>query len=317
MSRSCDAELDAVQDLLEKAGVRTARVNSDELVPADLLADPQSRTVCVNGLWMSPTVTWVRHFTAHAIDSTGSVVHDMFLRESWQAVAWQLMAVSAATIRPRQPGMLSQLLLARQHGVAVPRTMLTTDPGRASAALQCPRLVIKAVDRHFVEASPGLLSGMFPVVVESRALSGDPATGPPVIVQEYVEHDVELRVYFVGGQVFCFEVDKESPADPWVAPDRVKVRCVAPSAAVATATVALASAMSLDYGAFDFLMRDGAPVFLEVNADGDWRWVERKVGTNSVTLAVARMLSERHHRTTGRGGAPFDLLAFLTRNKPL
>ncbi len=52
--------------------------------------------------------------------------------------------------------------------------------------------------------------------------------------------------------------------------------------------------MSLRYGAFDFLLSAGTPVFLEVNPDGDWRWAERRTRTTPVTLAVAAMLAALH-----------------------
>jgi hypothetical protein len=81
----------------------------------------------------------------------------------------------------------------------------------------------------------------------------------------------------------------------------------------------LASALALRFGAFDFLVRDGMPVFLEVNPDGDWRWAERKSRAMVVTLAAARMLTELHYemrqampRTVDRGIQPLDLLAFLS-----
>src|SRR5690242_6140643 len=113
---------------------------------------------------------------------------------------------------------------------------------------------------------------------------------------------------------------KDSPADPWTDPERVRVRLADPPAAVITATRLLASAMALRYAAFDFLIRDGTPVFLEVNPDGDWRWAERRSGTGPVTLAAARMLTELHHRvrralprTVDQGIKPIDLLAFLSK----
>ena len=95
-------------------------------------------------------------------------------------------------------------------------------------------------------------------------------------------------------------------------PGRVSVRSVAPPPAVAAATRLLAAAMSLTYGAFDFLVRDGTPVFLEVNPDGDWHWAERKAQTAAVTLAVAHMLSDLNRELrTSDDGRSFDLLAFL------
>jgi hypothetical protein len=58
---------------------------------------------------------------------------------------------------------------------------------------------------------------------------------------------------------------------------------------------------------------------LEVNPDGDWRWIESKAGVAPVTAAVTRMLCDAHrsNRRAVMGGegareAPFDLLAFLT-----
>ena len=279
---------------------------------------PANKTILLNGRWLAPTVTWLRHFSAQAIDegSTGQAP-GLFLRASWHSAADQLTAISGTSILPRRPALLAQVTLAQRHQIAVPQTIVTTDLGHARRAFGCQRLVIKAVDQHFVEAEPGRLTGIFPTVVERRDLPGGP--GPPVVVQEYVEHDAELRVYYAAGRIQAFEVDKDSPAAPWTAPEEVRVRPVDSPAAVVTATRLLASAMALRFAAFDFLIRRGRPVFLEVNPDGDWRWAERMSRTTLVTLAAARMLTELHHemrqdmpRTVDHGIKPLNLLAFLS-----
>ncbi|MEV7779981.1 hypothetical protein [Kitasatospora sp. NPDC088351] len=313
LSRACDGDLDAVQNLLGAAGIRSARLNAEELVATDLLVAPDGRAVRLNGRWLTPTVTWIRHFSVSAIESTRDPAHTVFVRESWQAAAGQLAAVSGTTIRPGRPGILSQLRLARRHRIAVPRTMLTTDPSHARDEFDCPRLVVKAAHHHFVEPAPGRLTGVFPTVVERdgpHGLPAGPCPGPPVIVQEYVEHEAELRVYYVAGRLHTFQVGKASPADPWTAPDRMEIRPVPPPPAVASATRTLAAAMSLRYGAFDFLISDGTPVFLEVNPDGDWRWAEQRTRTAPVTTAVAAMLAGLHRKALPSPGE-FDLLGFL------
>jgi hypothetical protein len=314
LSRACDEELDGIQSLLGKAGIAWARINADELTGAGLVIDTDDRAVRVNGRWLAPTVSWSRHFSARAIDETGDQDHDLFARESWQATAAGLAAIATTDAAPGPPGLLSQLAIARRHRVAVPRTIVTTDPGAAGESLRCPRLVVKAVGHHFTEAAPGRLTGRFPVIAERHELPRGSPGGPPVVVQEYVEHDAELRIYYLNGPVYGFEVSKDSPADPWIAADRVAVRPVTPPAKVVAATTLLANAMSLRYGAFDFLICDRTPVFLEVNTDGDWRWAERKAGTSAVTLAAARMLAGLHRqaRPAHRGTRPLDLLAFLT-----
>jgi hypothetical protein len=309
LSRTCDEDVDGVRALLGRVGIPVVRLDADTL--AGVLIDAGSGAVCAGGGWVAPTVTWTRHFSGLAVEGTGDPDADLFLRESWQAAAAALAATAVIDLAPAPRGLLAQLRTAREHGVAVPRTVVTTDLVRAGEIIGCRRLVVKAGHRHFTEATPGLLTGRFPAVVERRDLPAVSPAGPPVVVQEYVEHDTELRVYFLDGRVHGFEVDKSSPADPWLAPERVGVRVCTPPAAVVDATQVLAAAMSLRYGAFDFLVRAGTPVFLEVNPDGDWRWAERAAGTDAVTAGVAAMLAELH-RAALPAGPPVDLLGFLT-----
>ncbi|HUQ59590.1 hypothetical protein [Lentzea sp.] len=316
LSRACDEELGDVQALLATAGIPVVRVNADELADARLVIDAAAGTVRTDSGWSAPTVSWTRHFSCQAIEGTGDPGDDLFLRESWHAAAAALAALGAADVAPPPGGLLAQLRIARLHRVRVPRTIVTTDLAGARDAFQCRRLVVKAVHRHFTEATPGCLTGRFPAVVERRELLGGSRAGPPVIVQEHVEHDAELRIYYLDGRIHGFEITKESPADPWLAPGRVGVRMVTPSSAVAAATRLLATAMSLRYGAFDFLVRGGTPIFLEVNPDGDWRWAERGAGTGVVTLGVAAMLADLHREAAPADRAPpFDLLTFLSGHR--
>jgi hypothetical protein len=320
LSRSRDAELDAVGALLARVQIPTARVNADELASADLLIDPGRGAVRLDRRWLTPTVTWIRHFSERAIAGSDRPARDLFLRDSWRTAAAQLAALAPAAIGTRNPGLLEQLRAAEKCQVAVPRTVVATDLAAARDVLGADRrLIVKALDEHFVETDPGWLAGVFPVVTDSPRLPSAPRPGAPVIVQEYVEHDAELRVYYVGGQVHGFAVGKQAAADPWRAPGRVTARETELSAAVDVATRQLAEGLSLHYGAFDFLLRDQTPVFLEANPAGDWLWAERRAGTATVTLACARMLCDLHRlrrksRTAPgiRTGGRFDLLSFLS-----
>jgi len=224
------------------------------------------------------------------------------------------VAISAAGIGARRPDLLTQLRLATRRQVAVPRTVITTDPGRAARMIAAPRLIVKAAHRHFVEAEPGRLSGVFPTVVTRRELAAHGVPGPPMVVQEYVEHDAELRVYFAEGELACFEIGKAAPTDPWLAPGRITARATTAPAAAACAVRELAAGLSLRFGAFDFLLRGADPVFLEVNPDGDWRWLETRAGVEPVTMAAAILLRRLHRAAAGpghRGPRSFGLLAFL------
>jgi hypothetical protein len=315
LSRSRDPGLDGVARLLGRAGVAWARLDVDDLAGAGLLADPRRRAVRVRGRWLAPTVTWVRHFTARAARPGAPAAEPwrMFARDSWHAAAAGLAALSGVCLGASRPGLLAQLDTAARHGIAVPATVVGTDPAQAARLLAGPRLVVKALHEHFVEAAPGRLHGIFPVIVPRGTLAGWPAGGPPVVVQEYVEHEAELRVYYLDGQVHGFAIGKDAPADPWLRPERVSVAPATVPPAVTAAATALSGALGLRYGAIDFLIRDGQPVFLEVNPAGDWHWAETRAGVAPVTLAAARMLCDLHRAQVPGGpaaGRPW-LLGFL------
>jgi hypothetical protein len=299
VSRAGDVEVGAIVRRLQAAGIPVTRLDAETAASAGLIVDPHRRLVRIDGRWISPTVTWLRHFTPRAIPQDRGPLRRAYAADSWLALADQLDVVSAAVIAHREPGLLAQLATARSRGVAVPATIVTTNPAHVAGLLPGSKLVIKALHRHFVEAGPGLLHGVFPEVIDRRDLGRVPP-GPPVVVQEHIDHEAEIRVYHVHGQIAAaFAITKPDPAAPWLYPEQVMARQIEPPEAIAAAASAVASAMSIDYGALDFLVAQGEPVFLEVNLAGDWRWLETRVRKAPVTAAVSMMLRRKHEQVAG------------------
>jgi hypothetical protein len=322
LSRRADRELDLVGRSLRAAGVPVTRLDAENAVSAGLVIDLARRTVRAHGRLISPTVTWMRHFTARAMPSRPGSVHRIFTAQSWHALAGQLDALGGASINPREPGLLTQLEVARAQGIAVPRTVVSTEPAAAATLLGSAKVVIKALDQHFVEVRPGRLSGVFAEVTTIDAIAGSASGGyPPVVMQEFIEHESEIRAYYVSGLVSAFAVTKSDPAQLWTDPARVSVAEIEPPPRITEATRRLAATLSLDYGAFDFLIAGGVPVFLEVNVTGDWGWIEAKAGSAPVSAAVATMLKDRHDQVAAASGgprrAPLDPVTFLSgRHQP-
>lgn len=316
VSRERDAEVGLVARRLETAGISVARLDAETSASCGLIVDSRRRLVRLDGRWISPTVTWIRHFTNRAMRQARTTLRRAYAADSWLALADQLDAVSAAMITHREPGRLAQLTTARGCGVAVPETIVTTNPARVAALFPGSKLVIKALHRHFVEARPGLLHGIFPQIIDRSDLRRVPA-GPPLVVQEHIDHEAEIRLYYVHGRIAAaFAITKSGPAEPWLHPERVTARQIDPPDAVAAAALTVATAMSIDYGALDFLLTGGVPVFLEVNLAGDWRWLETKVGRAPVTAAVTAMLRSKHERIAGAAeasAAEVNPVTFLTR----
>jgi hypothetical protein len=313
LGRAADAEFTGLESLLRRAGIAVHRRNAEDLNKDPFSIDLADGTIISLDQRLIPTVVWLRHFTARAsIPVSGDSADGIFNIDSWSALAGQLRTVCASVIGGGTIGHLSQLVAAKSHGLRVPRTIVTTEQ-TAAKRLASDRYVVKAVDRHYVESEPGRLTWFHAQVVDRGRLGDDLGFPPgPVVIQEYVPHDAELRVYVVGKETHCFEIHKDSAEDIWNRPDSVEVRYrIAPSTVIRAAQ-ALADKWGLAFGAFDFLVDGREPVFLEVNHDGDWHWFEGKADVDFVSRAALRTVRD-FHRAAGASSPPygFDILDFL------
>ncbi|MFE9560574.1 hypothetical protein ACFYM0_05640 [Streptomyces sp. NPDC006487] len=261
----------------------------------------------VSGRRVRPAVVWVRHGSACALLAQATPAGSMtpLRAESWSGFLRQVSA-TAATALPGGtvvgPGQLAQ---ARGLGVRTPRTVVTNDVAAGAREVGTPALVIKTPDFRLFEPDRGNWKTCLPSVVGREALERGSGTAPdargerPVVVQEYVAHARELRVYHLDGGICAFEVRKPDPSSPMTDPDSVTVTHVGCPPRAAEAVRALCAVWNLRYGAFDLLVSDtGEPVFLEANPDGDWLWFERKARWHGVSFMAAVMVRELFVRST-------------------
>lgn len=171
-----------------------------------------------------------------------------------------------------------QLKVAREVGLAIPRTCITSDPSRA---------------REFVESAPGQViykafQGTEQSWRETRVLKPgerDLLNGvryAPVIFQDYVPARVDLRITIVGDRLFPAEIHSQSSAYPIDFRMDMATVAIEPHAlpdAVAGKLLALMRRFGLVYGAVDMRQTpEGEYVFLEINPAGQWLFVEYRTG---------------------------------------
>jgi hypothetical protein len=242
---------------------------------------------------------WWRRPGRFLLDPALSETHRAFaelecqhaLQGLWQALPARWVNPPLADLAAsRKPWQLSA---AEAVGLAVPRTLVTNDPGAARAFLsgQGRRpTVFKAFGA--VEAA-----WRFTRLVGARERRLLPAVRhAPVIFQEYVPAERDLRVVVVGGRIFAVEIDARRtgyPLDYRADFDAARVEPCRLPPAVERKVRALTRRLGLCYGALDLRRkRGGEHVFLEVNPTGQWLFVEERTGL-PITRAVARLLAGR------------------------
>lgn len=258
----------------------------------------------VGGRRVRPAVVWIRHGSACALLAqarpAGSVTP--LEAESWSGFLRQVAASAAVALPGGTVVGAGQLAQARRLGVRTPRTVVTNDVAAGSRGVGAPTLVVKTPDFRLFEPDRGNWARCLPSVADRETVERGARTlggGRPVVVQEYVAHSRELRVYHLDGGICAFEVRKRDPASLMTDPAGVTVTRVDCPPAAADAVRTLCAAWDLRFGAFDLLVSDtGEPVFLEANPDGDWLWFERRARWHGVSFMAAVMVRELFVRST-------------------
>ena len=193
-----------------------------------------------------------------------------------------------------------QLRVAKELGFEIPETQVTNDPKQARAF----------VDEHGPEGTVyKAFSGTEEAWRETRVFREnetellDAVRHAPVIFQEYVPADVDLRITVMGDHVFPAAIhsqETEYEVDYRMTIDSARVEAVDLPDQVLDRIRAYTDELGLVYGAIDMRRTpDGRYVFLEINPSGQWLFIERRTG-QPMTDTFARLLARRDHRTSHR-----------------
>ncbi|WP_433061437.1 MvdC/MvdD family ATP grasp protein [Dactylosporangium sp. CS-033363] len=292
-----DAHADRLIALLRERGAEPVRLNSSDQ-SATLTGRPPKgvtlhlpdagRTADLAGL----TSIWWRKpgpFGLHA--GLDDRQREFALEETHHAVLGLLGSLGARWVSHpdaiRRAGYKAeQLHRAAALGFEVPRTLVTNEPEAARAFLDAcgGRVVYKvlsdpylAARKHTGHEPPDNLFVATTPVTAATLGDGESVRAVPCQFQEELAIASELRVTVIGDEVFAAEV--VAGTMDWRLPGADATwRSAALPDAVAGRCVALTRGYNLEFGAIDLVRTaDGRLVFLEINPNGQFLFVEDRV----------------------------------------
>lgn len=161
---------------------------------------------------------------------------------------------------------LLQLATARRLCIPVPKWLVTNCSADARRFAQSTRIVAKAL-------SPGL--GIAPYVEEVDGADLDLVGGAPVLLQAKVRAGADLRVVVIGDKARVWRRPRNLDTTDWRAEDPSGLmfkRVERPD--VADAAKRLTAKLGLSMSVQDWLECARDPVFLEINPQGSWLFLE-------------------------------------------
>lgn len=240
------------------------------------------------------TAVWNRRFLRpHLGELAPDPLARQYAQEQWWHAAhgvlgrpgprWvnPIAALARARSKPRQ------LVDAQRVGLRVPPTLVTTDPAavRAFAAEVGGRIITKVVSPGTPIVAEGDEQYMiFTQRVDLDELHEGQIRAAPAIYQPEIDKSFEVRATIVGDHLLGCQIDSgasERTSLDWrhYDFDLVAHRPIELPSSVERSLLALCRLNGIRYGAADLIVgTDGAWTFLELNANGQWGWIEEQAG---------------------------------------
>lgn len=184
-----------------------------------------------------------------------------------------------------------QLQQAQRCGLAVPRSMITNDPAAARAFCdQIGDVIYKPLSAAEAPAGRGPQT-----IYASRVPEADygaPSIGFTAhLFQERIAHRHAVRAVVVDHHIVATAIHARSAAArmDWRSDyDALSYEPAELPGHVTAAVRALMARLGLRFGVLDFLVRPGGEhVFLEINPNGQWAWIDHAAGPVAAAIADA------------------------------
>jgi hypothetical protein len=198
-------------------------------------------------------------------------------------------------------GKLNQDLIAKQVGLNVGEALVASSDQEVidfinKARRRGARVCTKPLAQKYLNREGRLFTRYTELLDDSTNIEAEDFQGCPIIFQEYIEKEYELRVTVADARVMAVRIDSQlapgetktdwrkynipkTPHSVYKIPDEL-----------AGQILNFHQLTGLRYSAFDFIKSpDGRYIFLESNPSGQWLWLENITGlriTREIAVAL-------------------------------
>lgn len=174
-----------------------------------------------------------------------------------------------------------QLLLAKEIGLTIPATLISNSYNDMGIFLSQGKHIIKPVH------NARIMDGENSRIVYTSEVKQDVVKEEAEVNINYLQSKIEkisdIRATFIGKNCFAVAIDSQKLEEtcvdwrkgehilqhtPIELPNDIQTKCIR-----------MMERLGLNYGAIDFILdKDGNYVFLEINPNGQWAWIEHLTG---------------------------------------
>lgn len=182
---------------------------------------------------------------------------------------------------------IEQLFVAEQIGFTIPNTIITKEESMIRLFIEKEKNVIaKAIKHGFYTYEDKLYLAFTQEVNENYLTNIEDYLSVPMIFQNKIDKDYDIRINVIGNKVFAAAIlsqeNEISKIDwrVWDVCEKFEMRHMPiklPSE-IEEWCIAINKYFNLNFSAIDMVLdREGNYIFLELNPNGQWAWIEEKL----------------------------------------
>jgi len=194
-----------------------------------------------------------------------------------------------------------QLAEASKAGLATPMTLISNDPERAAVfvkALGDTDCAVKPLVATRVDGEEGARLPLTTILPRGQTLEAVALS--PNVFQPYIEKAYELRCVVMGDKIFTAKLDSqahESTRMDWragaVEEEDVRSELIDLPERVQAALHRLMRSFEINFASIDLIVTpEGEFVFLDLNPNGQWLWLEEELGLPLVASMADLLTTE-------------------------
>ena len=284
-----DFTVDFVIEKLNKKGIRYYRFNCEDIDSREYsFSLGNSTNYHINNIDKINSV-WFRRTKLPEIETKNSA-EKLFLLNEYDALLsniYQILSPKKWLSKPiyvyEAENKLLQLKLASLIGLIFPDTLVTNDKTAVVDFFKKhkSKVIIKPLSQGRI-IDNNQTKNIFTNLLSKEYIDNiDKYTLTPSILQPYIEKEYEIRVTIVNGKVFSAKVDSqklENTKIDW-RKEKISFSKYSLPQEISDKCLTLVEKLNLSFGAIDLIKTsNGEYVFLEINPNGQWAWIEFDTG---------------------------------------
>lgn len=191
-----------------------------------------------------------------------------------------------------------QLFVANKVGLKIPGSFIGGDVGLININLD-NNICIKPLEGLHLKENDNTYAHYTQLLDDVDLESLETLSYCPMILQDYIKKEYELRVTIVGKNVFACKIESQksslgnidwrhhdwehTPHYPTDIPKEISAKLIK-----------MMSFLGITYGAIDMIFTGDDYFFLEVNSMGQWLWIEDLTGL-PISKSIAELLTYNHN----------------------